>query len=198
MGVSFRARGLRFSHRCRPESASTPGRGCPDGDDRPRGGTWRTLSGQSESAIGRRQPRPARITGWRGSGRAPGWPGQLVVRVAQPQEVATRLAVRPEPGLSSLRDPDNKLSGPPGKPRSRGYVLTAESATPASATPPAPAAPTSTATASPSRPRPRRWASWPPGRSAQQCGHVAFEATSTLAYRSGFLRNRSRPAASTR
>jgi hypothetical protein len=38
-----------------------------------------------------------------------GWPGQLVVRAAKPQEVR-------RPGLArlpSLRDPDNKLSGPP-------------------------------------------------------------------------------------
>src|SRR4051794_7429213 len=53
-----------------------------------------------------------------------GWPGQLVVRAAKPQETepthpTVRTACRP-PGLSSLRDPDNKLSGPPEVPGPSG------------------------------------------------------------------------------
>src|SRR5262249_20198378 len=47
-----------------------------------------------------------------------GWPGQSSVRVAQPYEVGVQARLGPRAkvpaDLSSLRDPDRRLSGPPG------------------------------------------------------------------------------------
>ena len=79
---------------------------------------------------GRRFPPPQRTPGKRPipplegltdrnfSGRkgGPGWPGQLVVRAAEPREVRPWPAgtAAAHPGLLSLRDPDDKSSGPPG------------------------------------------------------------------------------------